>query len=181
MIRGALAAFALSLGFIAPAQAEVVDQGPAGFTVRHEVAVAAPAPEAFQAFLALPSWWDPSHSYTGDAAALSFAPVVGGCWCEALPNGGGVEHMRVGYLAPDEGAVRLLGGLGPLQGLGATGAMTVTVRPAENGPGSVARLTYVVIGYSPEGLDRMSGPVDVVLGQAMARYVAFAAGAEQGE
>jgi hypothetical protein len=60
--------------------------------------------------------------------------------------------------------------------MGAAGAMTITVRPAEEGDGSIAVLTYIVTGYSAEGLDQMASPVDFVLGQAMARYAAFASG-----
>ena len=174
MIRRVLAGLALSLGLIAPAHAEVVDEGPGGFTLRHQVPIAAPAPEAFAAFLALPSWWDPDHTYTGDASTLSLSPTVGGCWCETFPEGGGVEHMRVAYISPDQRTVRFVGGLGPLQGLGASGAMTLMVRPAADGQGSEALLTYIVTGYSAAGLDQLAGPVDFVLGQAMARYVAFA-------
>jgi hypothetical protein len=60
--------------------------------------------------------------------------------------------------------------------MGATGAMTITVRASEDRDGSVATLTYVVMGYSAAGLDQMAGPVDIVLGQAMERYAAAASG-----
>lgn len=176
MIRTLLAAGLATLCLAPAARAEVVDQGPGGFTIRHETPIRASANDAFEAVLALPSWWDRDHTYTGRSDALSLDPVVGGCWCEAFPGGGGVEHMRVVYLSSTQGAIRFQGGLGPLQGMGAAGAMTITVRPAEEGDGSIAVLTYIVTGYSAEGLDQMAGPVDFVLGQAMARYAAFASG-----
>jgi hypothetical protein len=176
MIRTVLAAVAAMAGLPAVAHAEVVDQGPGGFTIRHQVGIEAPAGEAFATLLELSAWWDPDHTYTGDASALSLNPVVGGCWCETFPEGGGVEHMRVVYLAPAQSVIRFQGGLGPLQGMGATGAMTITVRASEDRDGSVATLTYVVMGYSAAGLDQMAGPVDFVLGQAMERYAAAASG-----
>ncbi len=181
MIRRILAALTFSLsvvggGLTAPARAEVVDAGPGGFTLRHQVAIEAPAGEAFATFLELSAWWDPEHTYTGDASALSLSPTVGGCWCETFPEGGGVEHMRVVYISPDQRTVRFQGGLGPLQGMGATGAMTLMVRPAADGSGSEALLTYIVTGYSAAGLDQLAGPVDFVLGQAMERFVAVASG-----
>ena len=37
----------------------------------------------------------------------------GGCFCETLDGGGGIEHMRVTYVQPGERVV-LTGGLGPL-------------------------------------------------------------------
>ena len=52
-----------------------------------------------------------------DAKNLSIDARPGGCFCEKLPNGGGVEHARVVYVAPRE-VLRLSGALGPLQGVG---------------------------------------------------------------
>ena len=47
------------------------------------------------------------------AANLSLDAAPGGCFCERLPNGGGVEHMRVTYVEPGKRIV-LTGSLGPL-------------------------------------------------------------------
>ncbi|MFZ4122679.1 MAG: ATPase [Caulobacterales bacterium] len=168
------AAFGIGLVWAPAALAEVLDQAANGFTVEQVVSVDATVPEAFNAFTALPLWWDPAHTYSGDASYLSFTPEVGACWCERLPGGGGVEHLRIVYIAPDGGAIRMVGGLGPLQAMGASGAMTVSFSVAEAGAGTRVTLRYVVSGYEPGGMGAIAGPVDMVLGQAMARYAAFA-------
>ena len=46
-----------------------------------------------------------------------------GCWCEKLPNGGGVRHMQVVNVMPGKMLV-MTGGLGPLQSMAATGSMS---------------------------------------------------------
>ena len=37
------------------------------------------------------AWWNPAHTYSGDAGKLSLSLTAGGCLCEALPEGG-VQH-----------------------------------------------------------------------------------------
>jgi transcription termination factor Rho len=46
----------------------------------------------------------------------------GGCWCEGLPDGGFVEHMRVVHARPRQ-MLRMVGALGPLQKVSVNGAM----------------------------------------------------------
>ncbi len=167
------------IGLAAPAAAEVTNQSPTGFTATQVVPIQATAAEAFEAFLALPGWWDRAHSYTGDASNLSLDPQVGGCWCERFPDGGGVEHMRVIYIVPDGGPIRLRGGLGPLQPMGASGVMTVDFEDSPDGFSSIATLTYIVTG--PAGTGEIAGPVDGVLGDAMTRLADYAAGASLGD
>jgi uncharacterized protein YndB with AHSA1/START domain len=162
-----------------PAAAEVVDSGEGGFTARTVVQVALPPQDAYLAFLQIAAWWNPNHTYTGDAAALSLSPEVGGCWCERFPDGGGVEHMRVSYVTPGS-AIRFLGGLGPLQGIGATGPMTVTFEAREGEAGSTVSMTYVVQGYQPGGMAAWAVPVDGVLAEAMGRYAAYADQGDEG-
>ena len=54
----------------------------------------------------------------------------GGCFCEAFPDGGGVEHLRVVHVAPDR-MLRLSGGLGPLQAFGVAGSLTWKLEEAD--------------------------------------------------
>jgi hypothetical protein len=168
LIPLAIAALAV---FSSPAAAEVSARSDTGFTVTVAVQAPATASKAFDAFLQLPQWWDPAHTYTGDGAALSLDPVVGGCWCERFRDGGGIEHMRVIYIVPDGGPVRFRGGLGPLQPMGAHGVMTIDFEDSADGLFSTATLTYVVMG--PAGTGAMAEPVDFVLNEAMARFAAF--------
>ena len=74
---------------------------PNGFLVKLEVSVNAPATKVYDTLVGqIGSWWDSQHTYSGDAKNLSIDARPGGCFCEKLPNGGGVEHARVIYIVP---------------------------------------------------------------------------------
>lgn len=148
-----------------PALAEVVKATPAGFELKHVVTVAAP-PDRVWAVLVEPArWWSKDHTYSGDAANLSLLARAGGCYCELLPDGGSVEHMRVVYVQPEK-ALRLVGGLGPLQAEGVQGAMTFAL--AAEGAGTRVTVSYVVGGYFRGGGEALAAPVDTVLKQQVA-------------
>lgn len=147
-------------------RAEVTDVSASGFTSEHVLVLDAPPAEAFAALTAdVAAWWDATHSYGLDPAAFSFELRPGGCFCEALPNGGFVEHMRVVNVMTDSRLV-LQGALGPLQTMGVTGHMIFEFRPHDDG--SELHYRYVVGGYVGGGLEAMAGPVDQVqLGQLL--------------
>ena len=86
----------------------------------------------------------------------------GGCWCEKLPKGGGVEHGRVVNVAPGS-LLRLHAALGPLQELAVTGSLTWEIMPGASG--STLTMTYVVGGYTQGGLAALADPVDKVMMQ----------------
>ena len=116
-------------------------------------------------------WWDPNHSYSGDAANFSIDTRPGGCFCERLKEGS-VAHMTVVAVQRDT-LLRLLGGLGPLQPMAVSGSMTFSLGDADGGATRL-HYTYAVGGYSPDGLDKLAVPVDQVqLGQLqrLQRYV----------
>jgi uncharacterized protein YndB with AHSA1/START domain len=148
------------------AGADVAGAGSGGFEVREQVHVAAPAAAVYAALIAPNRWWDPKHTYSGDSARLSLDARAGGCWCETLPDGGSVQHMTVVFVAPGK-ALRLHGTLGPLQAMGATGSMTVSIVPA--GTGADLSLVYAVGGYSKDGFETLSKAVDSVLSSQAAR------------
>jgi hypothetical protein len=101
------------LALAGAARAEVVDSQPDGFEVRHSAKNAAPASKLWAALGQPGAWWDSAHSWSGDATNITIELKPGGCWCEALPNGGGARHMEVIFVEPGR-TVRLSGGLGPL-------------------------------------------------------------------
>lgn len=156
----------------APAAAEVISSNDHGFEVRHVVQVTVPQPAAFDAFTQIPRWWNAEHSYSGDAANLSLSPTPGGCFCETLPGGGGVEHLRVVHVAPGERLV-LSGALGPLIHEAVAGVMDVKVERVAGG----ARLTldYRAAGFARGGAAKLAPLVDAVLGDQIARYRKYAA------
>lgn len=155
------------------AAGEVVARAPGGFVVAEVLTLEAPPARAFEALTEeVGAWWDVAHSYSGDGANLTLDASAGGCFCERLPGGGGVEHMRVVFAAPGK-TLRLEGGLGPLRQMGAYGVMEFQLEPADDG----ARLTfrYTVSGYAPDGLDAVAEPVDRVLRGQLSRLADYLA------
>lgn len=144
----------------AGASAEVADSSTNGFTVKLSVPVSAAPQAAYRQFLRVSGWWDPSHTFSQNAANLYIDDKAMGCWCEHLSNGGEVRHLQLVRVEPGKALV-FTGGLGPLQSLGVAGSMTVQFVEAEGG--SKIALTYAVGGYAAGGLDKWSAPVEEVL------------------
>ena len=158
---------AIALTGALPANAEVLASSDTGFATQHKLTVAAPPAKVWELLLRPGNWWEGSHTYSGNAANLSLDARPGGCWCEKTADGG-VEHMRVVYVAAP-GTLRMVGGLGPLQAMPVAGVMTVTLKPA--GTGTALTIDYVVAG---PGLAGVGAPVDAVLGSQWARLKAAA-------
>jgi hypothetical protein len=157
---------------VSQARAEVVNAGPNGFNIRHVVDVPnVPPPTVWAALADVGKWWDPEHTYSGDARNLSLEPVVRGCFCEKLGLYAGIEHAAVVYVQPAR-VLRLIGALGPLQNFGVTGSLTWQIEAA--GGGSRITMTYNVGGFADEPLSDWAEIVDEVLvGQAkrLGRFV----------
>lgn len=152
------------------AQAEVIDAQPNGFEVKREAVFNAPADKVYAALAQPSQWWNKDHTWSGSAANLSLAPMAGGCFCEKLPNGGSVMHMIVVFAQPGQ-ALRLFGGLGPLQMTGATGHLAWIL--AEKDGKTTLVQTYDVGGYRKGGLDKIAPAVDQVLGEQFDRLKAY--------
>ena len=163
-------AVAVATGLAGAARAEVTDRGAGGFTVIEKAAIAAPAAKVWDALAHLGAWWNPAHSYSGDAGAFSVALKPGGFWAEALPGGGGVRHMVIVYVQPGQ-TLRMEGALGPLQALGVAGHLTWAMKET-NGVTALS-VTYDVGGHAPGGLDKLAGPVDGVLADQVKRLKAY--------
>src|SRR5580704_12542291 len=112
--------------------AAVLDVAPNGFTVQETAQVAAPRNKVYAALLVPAHWWNSDHTFSGDAANLLLDARAGGCWCETLPGGGSVEHLRVVFVSPGK-VLRLRGALGPFQGLAVDGVMTWSVKSGAEG------------------------------------------------
>lgn len=167
MSKLVLAALALAaVAVAAPARAEVMSSGANGFVVRQVVSVPVASDQAWTRFVKIGSWWNGEHTYSGNPKNLTLRPQVGDCWCEKTPTGG-IEHMRVVYVARNT-MLRLHGGLGPLQEMGISGAMTIAFEA--DGPSTKVTMTYAVGGYAPSGLGPLAPLVDGVLAEQMLRY-----------
>jgi len=159
------AGLATALAVAGQARAEVTDVGADGFAL-HESAEIAAAPDVVWPVLTAPSkWWDPEHTYSHDAANLTLDPRAGGCWCETLPGGGSVEHMRVVFAAPGK-LLRLKGALGPFQAF-ADGVMTVMLSPKDGG--SVVQIDYTIFGHRKDGLAPLAPIADRVIAEQLSR------------
>ena len=155
-----------------PAAAEVVSAGPNGFEVRHSVNLVIPQQKAFDALGQVQDWWSKDHTYSGNASNLSLQMRPGGCFCEQLDNGGGIEHLRVTYVQPGERAV-LTGALGPLLQEAVAGVMDVKVERIAGG--SRITMIYRAAGFAKGGAAEMAPLVDKVLGEQMKRLRVYAA------
>ena len=156
-----------------PAAAEVISAGPNGFEVQSAVSLVVPVPQAYAAFARLNAWWSDEHSYSGKAVNMKLALQPGGCFCEAIPESrGGVEHMRVAVVQPNERIV-MTGSLGPLLYEAAPGVMDVTFERIAGG--AKVTMNYRAAGFAKGNGDKMAPLVDSVLAEQMKRFRTFAA------
>jgi uncharacterized protein YndB with AHSA1/START domain len=162
----ALTAMIGALALAGAAHAEIVDAQAGGFTVRQSLAIAAPAGRVWEALAHVGAWWDPAHTFSGDARNLAITLKPGGFWLESLPGDGAVRHMVVVYVQPGR-TLRLEGALGPLQSFGVAGHLTWTLK--EKDGATLVTETYDVGGHAPGGLDKIAGPVDGVMADQVAR------------
>jgi len=162
-----IAGLAVALLIASPARAEVVSSTPAGFVSRNVVGVAATPAAVYAAIVReVGRWWDPAHTFSGDARNLSIDARAGGCFCETLDGGGTVQHLTVAFAAPGQ-RLRMTGALGPLQELAVTGVLSWDL-VARDGRTEIT-LTYTVGGYRQGGLQELAAPVDGVLAAQLRR------------
>lgn len=156
-----------------PSSGEVKVAAADRFQVEVAVETGAPPERVYQALVGeVGRWWHPDHTYSGNPANLSIEGVPGGCFCERFPEGGGASHLTVVFAKP--GAVlRMVGGLGPLQGGALAGALTFVLTKRESG--STVEARYLASGFHTPPLDQWAPAVDRVLTlqlQRLARYLA---------
>jgi len=150
--------------------AEIADSAANGFTYKLVLNLQSPPETVYQRLLAVGNWWSSGHTFSGDAHNMSLDAKPMGCWCEKLPNGGGVRHMQVVMAMPGKMLV-MTGGLGPLQTMAATGSMKIGLAPAKGG--TQLHITYSVTGYLPAGMNSLAVPVDGVLTEQFTRFKNF--------
>ena len=169
--KGFLLLLAVGLLYLAmPAKAQEVT--PNGFLVELDTKIEVAPDMAYRIFVKeVGKWWNPDHTYTLDAGNMSINPIPGGCLCESFPDGGGVEHLRVVYVAPGK-SVRFAGGLGPLQMHGIAGSMTWDF--TEEAEVTRVKITYSVGGFWPGGFEKIAPPVQYVVNEQMTRLKAYA-------
>lgn len=178
MARVALSlVFFVSFFFVRLTKAEVIGSAPGGFKIQISEEAAATPQQVYRALTeGISKWWDKSHTYSGDASNLYLEAEPKGWFGEKLPQGGFVRHLEVVYVAPGK-SIRLLGGLGPLQGMGVNGAMTIELVGQGNDKTEI-RLLYIVHGFDPNGLEPIAEPVNRVLTEQLQNLKAFVESSE---
>jgi hypothetical protein len=162
-----LAAGVAVLALATPAAAEVVERSADHFVLRYDVAIEGSREDFIDALEHIGEWWNPAHTYSGDARNLNLALDVGTCFCEALPDGSTFEHGWVSEYDPETG-VLLEAPLGPLKGRTTVADWGIGWTGANRGMEVV--MTYVVRG---EGIGAMADGVDGVMGQQFSRMIRF--------
>lgn len=162
-ILGACAAMLLAGS---AARGEVVNATAGGFELKRTVHIAVPADRAYAALVQPKLWWDSTHTFSGSAANLSIDPHAGGCFCEAMPNGGSVQHLTVAAALPGQ-ELTLRGAMGPFQGRGVDGALDFSLKPA--GDGVDLTMTNDMGGYMSEGMAAWAPRADAMLAGQLAR------------
>lgn len=141
--------------------AEVKSASAAGFSIENVQEVPVDVATAWQALVNdVDRWWPREHTWWGEAATMSIDPRAGGCFCE-IAGAQQAQHMTITFVDPPR-LLRMLGGLGPLQGMGLHGALEWQLEPAA----AATRITlrYQVGGYTPEDLSQFAPAVDQVQG-----------------
>ena len=168
-IKFLLPLFAIAL--TGTACADVKDSAANGFIITSSFTTTGSPEEVYRRIVVVGDWWSSDHTYSGDAHNMSLDLKAGGCWCEKLPkNGGSVMHMQVATAYPGAFLV-LTGAIGPLQQMGASGAMTWKLAPAPGG--TKVEFIYAVTGYHPQGMNSVAPMVDKVLMEAVSRLHSY--------
>ncbi len=162
---------ALAAGLFAvctAAPAAVKDVAANGFTIENEQTVPVDPAAVWKALVGeIDRWWPKDHTWWGAGSTLSIDPRAGGCFCEIGRDGKQQAlHMTVAFVDPGK-TLRLLGGLGPLQGMGLSGAMEFRLAPAPQG-GTRITLYYRAGGYTPDDLSKFVPVIDKVQGLQLA-------------
>ena len=139
-----------------------------GFEIKITKTVSANSADSYQIIVEdFNKWWDAAHSVSGKAENLSI-DFEKGCFLEQLPDGGFVRHLEIVRHIPGT-QLRMVGGLGPLQGMAVHGAFTIDLKSVEGKQGTVIELSYNVTGYTNGGLKPIANPVNRVLSEQMDR------------
>jgi len=142
------------------ADAEIKDSAPGGFTLENSIQVPVAPMTAWKALVDdVDRWWPRDHTWWGAESVLSIEPRAGGCFCERHGEQQ-AQHLLVTFVDPGR-LLRLTGGLGPLQGMGLSGALEFRLTPADGGRTTIT-MYYRVGGYTPDDLSKFAPVVDGV-------------------
>lgn len=163
-MRTLIISAALIFGLATPAAAEVVSRSEDAFTLKFSARTEYGPGRIAGSLAGLPHWWDPAHTYTGDAANLSLDLRPGGCWCEKLADGTDFDHGRT--VSTTIGEIRFHAPFGPLRGTATRADLTVAWTLVDRA--MEPTWTFVVEG---PGVGAMAGAVDGVMEGGFRRWI----------
>jgi hypothetical protein len=168
MLKSLLAAVA-ALTLATPAAAEVVERSADHFVLRYTSVMETTQDDLIASVEDIGNWWNPAHTYSGDAHNLSLTLDPGTCFCEALPDGSTFEHGWVSEYDPETG-VLLEAPLGPLTGRTPLADWGIGWTGGPSGAGWEVVMTYVVRG---PGLGAYADGVDAVMQDQFNRFTRY--------
>ena len=155
------------------ARADVTLATDNGFVVTERREVRA-APDRLAAAVShVDEWWNDEHTFSDHAANLKLEASAGACFCERWA-GGSVQHAQVIYVTPE--LVRLVGALGPLQGLAVNGVLTFTIQKPDKADAAAKNwlvVTYRVGGGQVEDMRRLPPMVDAMMSDTSTRLARY--------
>ena len=154
----------LVLGLATPAAAEIASRSEDAFTLTFSTRTQYGPGRITGSLEGLQHWWDPAHTYTGDAANLSLDLTPGGCWCERLADGADFDHGRTVSVTPGE--ILFHAPFGPLRAMATRADLTVAWSLV--GREMEPSWTFVVEG---PGVGAMAEAVDGVMEGGFRRWI----------
>lgn len=144
----------------ASGHAAVLESNASGFAIEEKADIGVAPDKVYAALIHPEKWWNPRHTFSGNAADLSLDAKAGGCLCETLPNGGSVQHLTVVTAMPDK-LIVFRGAMGPFQSQGVEGAMTIALTPKNGGTELVLDNNYG--GFVKGGMGKWPQAADAML------------------
>jgi len=167
-MRLAIALIVILLG--TPAKAEIISATSDHYHLKQKGVSSLSPAELWARLIEPKNWWHPDHTYSGDAAKLSFTPIAGGAWREDW-EGGSIVHGTVLMAQPNK-ALRLEAPFGPLQQMAVNVVWTITITPNEATGGSTVTFDETANGTAASKLNALAPAVDRVKTDAMERLLA---------
>lgn len=155
----------------ANSHAKVLDRSANGFTIENTVTVPVDPDTAWNALVKdVDRWWPKDHSWFGKEGTFTIEPRAGGCFCETAGKRQAL-HMTIGFADPGR-LLRMIGGLGPLAGMGLSGTLDWAFEAVDGG-GTRIVLRYVAGGYTTTDLKKFVSVVDQVQTVQLAGLATF--------
>lgn len=171
---GALVAFCICTCTL-KARADVIASSPDGFHIKLERETDQSQNAVAKRVLDLSDWWSSYHTYSGNADNLILTSTqVGGRWMEVWPDGSVLHGTLIGNMTLGKNQiVRFDAALGPLQQLGVSAVLNITLSPIEGSDRTQITFDYRVTGADHQSLEKWAEIVEGVLAEQIENLSTF--------